>query len=139
MYEPGFIYGKGGVKIARVSEAPAVLGSSGRGGRGGGRGGGGYRREYSREGSLRREDSFRRDPSPRTESPLPRGPAADRFARPAQLFTCSLAQLPEKQFLAAVCGMCSIFCVCCLALRCRSRWHCLYFLPSAAKYTVVGI
>ncbi len=69
MYEPGFIYGKGGVKIAKVKEAPMVLGGRGRAG---GRGRGGFRRELSRE------DSFRREPSLRSESPPPRGPAGDR-------------------------------------------------------------
>ena len=64
MYEPGFIYGKGGVKIAKVRDAPMVLG---------GRGRGGFRREFSRETSLRREPSMR-SMSP----PPPRGPAGDR-------------------------------------------------------------
>ena len=70
MYEPGFIYGKGGVKIAKVSEAPMVTGGRGRAG---GRGRGGFRREFSRETSLRREPSMRS-----VSPPPPRGPAADR-------------------------------------------------------------
>ncbi len=70
MYEPGFIYGKGGVKIAKVRDAPMVLGGRGRAG---GRGRGGFRREFSREASLRREPSMRS-----VSPPPPRGPAGDR-------------------------------------------------------------
>ena len=61
------------MKIAKVRDAPMVLGGRGRAG---GRGPGGFRREFSRETDLRRE------PSMRSVSPLPpRGPAADRCSK----------------------------------------------------------
>ena len=76
MYEPGFIYGKGGVKIAKVGSLP----SGGRG-QAGGRGRGGFRRGFSRDDRFAREGSARRrSPSDRSESPPPRGPGADRWA-----------------------------------------------------------
>ena len=86
MYEPGFIYGKGGVKIAKVGDLP----SGGRG-RAGGRGRGGFRRGFSLDDRDAREGSARRRSlSDRSESPPQRGPGADRWV--ASLLSHSLVQ-----------------------------------------------